>query len=207
MIAVDTSALMAILLNEPEADACMAALATADPVLISAGTLAEALIVAARRGIGEAMTRLIDGFGFEVVPVTATSARRIAHAYERWGKGMHVAALNFGDLFRLLCRERTGLPTPFRRQRLLGNRSRRRALTQGAGQGVNRIWNQFRTRIARSGAARSTIPTRLRHTAPGLLNGPGGSLFGVRLPARSAESRDQGGRRSRCKTWKNLTQS
>jgi ribonuclease VapC len=54
MIAVDTSALMAILLDEPEADACIAALATADEVLISAGTLAEALIVAARRGAASA---------------------------------------------------------------------------------------------------------------------------------------------------------
>lgn len=99
MIAVDTSALMAILLDEPQADACMAALDTADPVLISAGTVAEALIVAARRGIGEAMTRLIDGFGFEVVPVTANSARGIAHAYERWGTGMREAVLNFGDCF------------------------------------------------------------------------------------------------------------
>ena len=67
MIAVDTSALMAILLNEPEADACIAALETADEVLISAGTVAEALIVAGRRQVGAAMTGLIDGFGFEVV--------------------------------------------------------------------------------------------------------------------------------------------
>ena len=99
MIAVDTSALMAILLNEPEADACIAALETADEVLISAGTVAEALIVAGRRQVGAAMTGLIDGFGFEVVPVTATSARRIAQAYERWGKGINPAALNFGDCF------------------------------------------------------------------------------------------------------------
>lgn len=99
MIAVDTSALMAILLNEPEADACIAALSTADQVLISAGTVAEALIVSARRNVGESMTRLIDGFGFEVVPLTAASARRIALAYQRWGKGINPAALNFGDCF------------------------------------------------------------------------------------------------------------
>ena len=46
MIAVDTSALMAILLDEPQADACMAAIEEADKLLISAGTMAEALIVA-----------------------------------------------------------------------------------------------------------------------------------------------------------------
>jgi ribonuclease VapC len=99
MIAVDTSALMAILLNEPEADACIAALSTAEQVLISAGTVAEALIVSARRNVGESMTRLIDGFGFEVVPLTAASARRIALVYQRWGKGINPAALNFGDCF------------------------------------------------------------------------------------------------------------
>ncbi|MGH6904627.1 MAG: type II toxin-antitoxin system VapC family toxin [Geminicoccaceae bacterium] len=99
MIAVDTSALMAILLNEPEADACMAALEREDDILISAGTMAEALIVAARRNVAEEMRRLIDELGFEVVTVTSASARRIAEAYARWGKGVHPAALNFGDCF------------------------------------------------------------------------------------------------------------
>ena len=70
MIAVDTSALMAIVLNEPDADACVAALETDDDLLISAGTVAEALIVSARRNVGEEMERLIDGLGFEVVSVT-----------------------------------------------------------------------------------------------------------------------------------------
>ena len=45
------------------------------------------------------MERLIDGLGFEVVNVTSASARRIAQAYEQWGKGVHPAALNFGDCF------------------------------------------------------------------------------------------------------------
>jgi ribonuclease VapC len=99
MIAVDTSALMAIVLNDPRADACIAALEAEDDLLISAGTVAEALIVAARRNVGEEMERLIDGLGFEVVNVTSASARRIAQAYEQWGKGVHPAALNFGDCF------------------------------------------------------------------------------------------------------------
>lgn len=99
MIAVDTSALMAIVLNEPEADACIAVLAAEDELLISAGTVAETLIVAARRNVGEEMERLISELGFEIVSVTPASARRIAQAYERWGKGVHPAALNFGDCF------------------------------------------------------------------------------------------------------------
>jgi ribonuclease VapC len=99
MSAVDTSALMAILLNESEADACAATLEAEHDLLISAGTVAEALIVAARRKIGEEMERLIEEFGFDVVSVTLASARRIAQAYEKWGKGVHPAALNFGDCF------------------------------------------------------------------------------------------------------------
>ena len=98
MIAVDTSALMAIVLNEPEADACIAALAAEDDLLISAA-LAEALIVAERRNVGEEIARLIDGLGFEVVGVTSASARRVADAYRRWGGGVHPAAPNFGDCF------------------------------------------------------------------------------------------------------------
>lgn len=99
MIAVDTSALMAIVLDEPEANACIAALATEGDLVISASTVAEALIVAARRNTRDEMERLIDGLGFEIVSVTPASARRVALAYESWGKGVHPAALNFGDCF------------------------------------------------------------------------------------------------------------
>lgn len=110
MIAVDTSALMAIVLNEPEADACIAALEAEGDLLISAGTVAEALIVAARRNVGEEMERLVDGLGFQVVTVTLASARRIAQAYESWGKGVHAAALNFGDCFAYEVAKEHGCP-------------------------------------------------------------------------------------------------
>ena len=99
MIAVDTSAIMAIVLNEPEADACIAALEAQETLLISAGTVAEVLIVSARWQVGEEVAKLIDGLGFDIVAVTPAAARRIANAYERWGKGVHLASLNFGDCF------------------------------------------------------------------------------------------------------------
>jgi ribonuclease VapC len=99
MIAVDTSALMAIVLDEPQANACIAALETADEILISAATAAESLIVAARRGVHEEMQNLIANLGFNVISVTRASAERVAQTYSRWGRGIHPAGLNFGDCF------------------------------------------------------------------------------------------------------------
>ncbi len=99
MIVVDTSALMAITLGEATADACIAALEAEPDVLISAGTMAEALIVAAGRGVASEMERLVGGLGMEVVPLMATSARNVAGAYARWGRVKHRAGLNFGDCF------------------------------------------------------------------------------------------------------------
>ena len=99
MIAVDTSALMAILLDDPAAQACATALENDNHPLISAVTVAEALIVAARRNVTEEMEQLIGDLGFEIVNVTPASARRVAEAYGKWGKGMHSAGLNFGDCF------------------------------------------------------------------------------------------------------------
>ncbi|MBY0138451.1 type II toxin-antitoxin system VapC family toxin, partial [Paracoccus yeei] len=61
MIVVDTSALMAIVLDEPQAETCMAAIEAADGLLISAGTVAETLIVAGRRNVGEEIAALIEG--------------------------------------------------------------------------------------------------------------------------------------------------
>jgi ribonuclease VapC len=99
VIAVDTSALMAIVLSEREADDCIATLEAEEDIQISAGTVAEALIVAARRNVGDEIAGLIDGLGFEVVTVMPALARRIAQAYAHWGKCIHPAALNLGDCF------------------------------------------------------------------------------------------------------------
>ena len=96
---VDTSALMAILLDEPEAAACADAFATNDRIVISAVTAAEALIVAGRRGLGTEMSALLDGLDLEIASVSATTAEQVADAYARWGRGVHPAGLNFGDCF------------------------------------------------------------------------------------------------------------
>jgi ribonuclease VapC len=97
VIAVDTSALMTIVLHEEPGPACMAALKSDDRLLISAGTLTEAFIVAQARNCGPALEDLIDALGFEIVPVDGAAARRVAAAHARWGRGARSARLNFGD--------------------------------------------------------------------------------------------------------------
>lgn len=99
MIAVDTSALVAILLDEPRKDDCITALSNDNDVLISAGTLAEASIIAACRGLSADLASLVEKMGFEVVAVTHDTTARIGQIYAKWGKGIHPASLNFGDCF------------------------------------------------------------------------------------------------------------
>ena len=110
MIVVDTSALMAVLLNEPKADRCAEILSQSDPIFMSAGTLAEALIVYAGRNLAEDLERLIDGLGVQFLPVSAANARRVAEAYQKWGKGSHLAKLNFGDCFAYEAARELALP-------------------------------------------------------------------------------------------------
>jgi ribonuclease VapC len=99
VIVVETSALMAIVLDDPDADDIAEVLARADELAISAATVAEALIVARRRGVGEAMAALNAGLGAAIAPVTPADAETVADAYDRWGKGVDPAGLNFGDRF------------------------------------------------------------------------------------------------------------
>ena len=80
MVAVDPSGPVAILLSEPDADACAAALEAEDAVVISAATAAEALIVAAGRNVADETTTLLSGLGFGLEAVEPAAASRIATA-------------------------------------------------------------------------------------------------------------------------------
>ncbi len=90
---------MAILLDEAEAQACMASFRAADDVLISAVTYAKSLVVSARRTLSPETLRLLDESRLSIIPVTRETARRVAAVYDRWGKGVHPAGLNFGGCF------------------------------------------------------------------------------------------------------------
>jgi ribonuclease VapC len=110
MIAVDTSALMAIVLREPAMQRCVAALSVDTEAMISAGTLSEALVVAGRRGVAEQMAALVEGLALTVVPVSEGVARGVAETYSRWGKGRHPARLNWGDCFSYVTARDQGCP-------------------------------------------------------------------------------------------------
>lgn len=99
---VDTSALMAVLQNEPEGES-FAALLVDEECTISAGTLMEARIVAHGRG-GPAKQRNLDELlrhtAVSVVAVGDEQALIGSEAYARFGRGSkHPAKLNFGDCF------------------------------------------------------------------------------------------------------------
>jgi ribonuclease VapC len=113
MIVVDTSALVAILLEEPAAEACAHALALPGVVLISAGTLTEAHVVAARRGFLGDMVDLIAELKLTVVSVDATTAAAAGLAYAHYGKGLHAASLNFGDTFAYVLAKQRACPLLF----------------------------------------------------------------------------------------------
>jgi len=113
VIIVDTSALIAIVLGEQDADRCMDVLESEPDLAISAGTVAEALIVAGRRNVGREVASLIDGLGFKIIALTPLRAKQVAEAYDRWGKGIHPAGLNLGDCFAYALAHENGCPLLF----------------------------------------------------------------------------------------------
>ena len=108
MIVLDTSALMALLLGEPKADEIAGILQTEEHFIISAGTLAEALIVAGRRGVSDEMMQLLEGIGADIDHLSAAGAVAVSEAYSAWGKGLHPAGLNFGDCFAYVAAKTSG---------------------------------------------------------------------------------------------------
>jgi ribonuclease VapC len=86
LIVVDTSTLFAIVAGEARGPACAEALAAETDIMISAATLAEALIVASRKGLMAEMERLITGAGIQMIPLIEADAMRVADVYNRWAR-------------------------------------------------------------------------------------------------------------------------
>jgi ribonuclease VapC len=99
---IDTSALLAILQDEPERRSFNEAIEAAEPRLLSVANYVEISIVIETRygaeGLRE-LDRFIDRADIELVAVDVVQGKVARDAFSRFGKGRHVAALNFGDCF------------------------------------------------------------------------------------------------------------
>ena len=99
---IDTSAVVAVFLNEPERNHFLEQIIQADKRLISAATVVEAGIVLEARQ-GPSVSRDFDLFlheaGIEIVSVDEIQASQARSSFRQYGKGRHPAALNFGDCF------------------------------------------------------------------------------------------------------------
>ena len=99
---IDTSALIAILRDEPERPQFVDAIEQADARRMSAATLVEiSIVIDATRGSDglRDLDHFLAAAHVELVPVEADHAHEARRAFGRFGKGRHRAALNFGDCF------------------------------------------------------------------------------------------------------------
>ena len=114
---VDSSALLAILLGEPERRDLNERIEADPHRLISAANLLEAAIVLESRS-GEIGGRELDLFlhraGFETVSVDDNQVAIARSAFRKYGKGRHPASLNFGDCFAYAASKATGEPLLFK---------------------------------------------------------------------------------------------
>jgi ribonuclease VapC len=115
-IAVDSSALIAIVLDEPEGSKMLAALTTCDLVFISTATWLETQIVVNVRAPQRVATLLaiVDALAYEFVAVDAAQIEIAIAAFLKYGKGRHAAALDFGDFFSYAMARSLNLPLLFK---------------------------------------------------------------------------------------------
>jgi ribonuclease VapC len=118
MIAVDTSVLIAVLKNEPDAPLLIGRMATASQRYLSAGSILECgIVVGAKYGDAglQAMRELCDGLSLDIVPVDVEQSRTGYEAFRRYGRGSsHPAKLNFGDCFAYALAKTRNLPLLFK---------------------------------------------------------------------------------------------
>lgn len=115
---LDTSALIALIDGEPEADEFLDLIAHASQVSISAATYLEASIVIDSRNnpvLSRSLDTLLDDLAVSIEPVTADQAVVARQAYRDFGKGReHPAQLNFGDCFSYALAATAGQPLLFK---------------------------------------------------------------------------------------------
>ena len=110
---VDSSALLAVLLREPDSERYETAIATAAGCRMSAVNLLETSIVVEGRGgaaAGHELDTFLERAGIEPAPVTTEQVRVARIAWRRFGKGNHPARLNVGDCFAYALAKSAGEP-------------------------------------------------------------------------------------------------
>lgn len=113
---LDSSAILAVVFQEPGYDDILARIDAAHAVAAGAPTLAETGIVLHAR-LGAAahgmLERLLDELGIQEVPFSEVHWREAVDAFRRFGKGQHSASLNFGDCMTYATAKLTGEPLLF----------------------------------------------------------------------------------------------
>ncbi len=114
---IDTSAILAILQNEPEQDAFIEAIESANICLVSAASFIEASIVILTRygmdGILD-LDLFLAKAGIEISSVDSDQANIARRAFRDFGRGRHPAELNFGDCFCYALAKSLDLPLLFK---------------------------------------------------------------------------------------------
>jgi ribonuclease VapC len=114
---VDTSAIIAVLLGEEEANDFTEQILKSDDCLMSAVSFVEASIIAESNG-GDGGVRQLDAFirtaGISIEPVSEEQALAARQAYSDFGKGRHAAGLNLGDCFSYALSKVSGEPLLFK---------------------------------------------------------------------------------------------
>lgn len=114
---IDTSALVAVLFDEPERTRFAEAIAADPRRLVSAASIVESsIIVEARRGesAGRELDLLLHRAGVITVAVDAEQAEEARRAWRHFGKGRHKAGLNYGDCFAYALARVSGEPLLFK---------------------------------------------------------------------------------------------
>jgi len=114
---LDSSAILAILLDEPERATFTRLVEEDQRRLVSAATLVEAsIVIESRKGEPgrQLLERFLDLTTAEIMPVTADHADLACDAFRRYGKGRHPAGLNFGDVFAYVLAKTAGEPLLFK---------------------------------------------------------------------------------------------
>jgi ribonuclease VapC len=114
---IDTSALVAVLDQELEAERIVRTLASAPERILSAANLVEVgIVMQARRGDDGArdLDLLLAKLRVDIAVVTANQADIARKAFRRYGRGRHAANLNFGDCFAYALAKDTSAPLLFK---------------------------------------------------------------------------------------------